>query len=233
MPEGSVGTYWYHPHPHGSLEGQLGAGLAGALIVEGPSDSLPGIAEAEERLLVLKDFPALRGAPVLVNGAYQPVLDAEASSLRLRLLNASTERYLRLALEEHPLYLIVTDGGLIEEPVNLEEFLLAPGKRAEVLVRLKGEGDFRLMDLPCDVEAGPTSGLGDPLLTVAAPSRPAPLPSRLAEVPTLDPSRATATRQVTFEVGTFSGRQIDGKSFDMDRVDLRPEKGTLEVWEIE
>ncbi len=126
MPEGSAGTYWYHPHPHGSLEGQLGAGLAGALIVEGPSDSLPGIAEAEERLLVLKDFPALRGAPVLVNGAYQPVLDAEASSLRLRLLNASTERYLRLALEEHPLYLIVTDGGLIEEPVNLEEFLLAP-----------------------------------------------------------------------------------------------------------
>ncbi|MBA3585449.1 MAG: multicopper oxidase domain-containing protein [Gemmatimonadetes bacterium] len=100
-------------------------------------------------------------------------------------------------------------------------------------MRLKGEGDFRLMDLPCDMEAGPTSGLGDPLLTVAAPSRPAPLPSCLVEVPTLDPSRAAATRQVTFEVGTFSGRQIDGKSFDMDRVDLRPEKGTLEVWEIE
>lgn len=235
VPGGSAGTYWYHPHPHGSVEGQLGAGLAGTLIVEGPSDSLPGIAEAEERLLVLKESSALRSDPVLVNGAYRPVLEAKAASLRLRLLNASTERYLRLALEGHPLYLIATDGGLIEEPVELEEILLAPGERAEALVRLEGEGDFHLLGLPYDTGDGPTDGPGEPFLTVAALSgpEPAPLPSRLAEVPALDASRAAATKQVTFEAGTFSGNQIDGKSFEMGRVDLRAEKGTLEVWEIE
>ncbi|MBA2512427.1 MAG: multicopper oxidase family protein [Rubrobacteraceae bacterium] len=235
VPEGSAGTYWYHPHPHGSVEGQLGAGLAGALIVEGPFDSLPGIAEAEERLLVLKDSPAFRGDPVLVNGANQPILQAKAASLRLRLLNASTGRYFRLALEGHPLYLIATDGGLIEEPVRLEELLLAPGERAEVLVCFEREGNFRLMGLPYDAGDGPTSGPGEPLLTVAAPSRtePGPLPSCLAEVPALDLSRASAIQRVTFEAGVFSGKQIDGKSFEMGRVDLHAEKGTLEVWEIE
>ena len=63
VPEGAADTYWYHPHPHGSVEGQLGAGLAGALIVEGPTDSLLGGTEAEERLLVLKESSALRGPP--------------------------------------------------------------------------------------------------------------------------------------------------------------------------
>jgi len=32
------GTYWYHPHKHGSTSSQVGGGMAGALIVEGPFD---------------------------------------------------------------------------------------------------------------------------------------------------------------------------------------------------
>jgi FtsP/CotA-like multicopper oxidase with cupredoxin domain len=28
------GTYWYHPHHHGSADVQLASGMAGALIVE-------------------------------------------------------------------------------------------------------------------------------------------------------------------------------------------------------
>ncbi len=53
VPECSAGTYWYHPHLHGWVARQLFKGLAGALIVEGPTDEL--FAEAEEHLLVLKD----------------------------------------------------------------------------------------------------------------------------------------------------------------------------------
>lgn len=34
-----AGTFWYHPHRHGSSLYQLGSGMAGALIVEG--DRLP------------------------------------------------------------------------------------------------------------------------------------------------------------------------------------------------
>lgn len=234
VPEGTAGTYWYHPHPHGSVEEQLGAGLAGALILEGPADSLPGIAGAEEHLISLKASSALRGDPVLVNGQDRPVLAAEKATLRLRFLNANTVRYLRLALEGHPMSLIATDGGFIEKPVDMKELLLAPGERAEVLVRLKREGDFRLLDLPYETENGPGEGTGEPLMTVSAPAKPepAPLPKRLAEVPALDLSRAAATRRVTFGANAPE-ETINGESFEMGRVDLRAEKGTLEVWEIE
>jgi FtsP/CotA-like multicopper oxidase with cupredoxin domain/peroxiredoxin len=55
------GTYWYHPHRHGSVAYQLSNGLAGALIVEGsPNDAIPDlddvpeIRDAEERILVFQ-----------------------------------------------------------------------------------------------------------------------------------------------------------------------------------
>jgi FtsP/CotA-like multicopper oxidase with cupredoxin domain/peroxiredoxin len=55
------GTFWYHPHRHGSVAYQLSNSLAGALIVEGsPRDGIadledvPEIAAAKERVLVFQ-----------------------------------------------------------------------------------------------------------------------------------------------------------------------------------
>jgi FtsP/CotA-like multicopper oxidase with cupredoxin domain/peroxiredoxin len=55
------GTFWYHPHRHGSVAYQLSNGLAGALIVEGPPrdgiadlEDVPEIAAAKERVLVFQ-----------------------------------------------------------------------------------------------------------------------------------------------------------------------------------
>lgn len=44
-PEHPAGTFWYHPHIHGSTTIQLGSGMAGALIIEGdrvPTAETPG-----------------------------------------------------------------------------------------------------------------------------------------------------------------------------------------------
>ena len=38
------GLYWYHPHWHGHTDDQVSDGMAGALIVKGALDDLPGIA---------------------------------------------------------------------------------------------------------------------------------------------------------------------------------------------
>ena len=43
------GTYWYHPHHHGSADVQITGGMAGALIIEGDFDDIPEIAGAAER----------------------------------------------------------------------------------------------------------------------------------------------------------------------------------------
>ncbi|MFV3128497.1 multicopper oxidase family protein [Niveispirillum sp. KHB5.9] len=57
------GTYWYHPHKHGSVAIQLGSGMAGALIIEDEKrgiDSLPAVKHAKaydgERILVIQEI---------------------------------------------------------------------------------------------------------------------------------------------------------------------------------
>lgn len=52
-----AGTYWYHPHLHGSTSIQVANGMAGALIIRGDVDELPGIKEAEERIFLLQQIP--------------------------------------------------------------------------------------------------------------------------------------------------------------------------------
>lgn len=58
-----AGTYWYHPHKHGSVAIQLGSGMAGALIIEDDKtgiDSLPAVKQAKslngERILVVQEI---------------------------------------------------------------------------------------------------------------------------------------------------------------------------------
>ena len=45
------GTFWYHPHHHGSADVQMVSGMAGALIVEGDFTDVPEIAGARSGCL--------------------------------------------------------------------------------------------------------------------------------------------------------------------------------------
>jgi FtsP/CotA-like multicopper oxidase with cupredoxin domain len=49
------GTYWYHPHHHGSADVQVASGMAGAIIVEGDFADVPEIAQARERVMLLSE----------------------------------------------------------------------------------------------------------------------------------------------------------------------------------
>lgn len=163
------GTFYYHPHRHGLVGRQVFAGMGGILVVRGALDEIPEVQAAQEAFLFLKDIdpnhPMGRVRPmqqmrgregelVTVNGQRQPRISIDSNAnglLRLRLVNGSAARFYRLSLEDHPLYLIATDGGALEEPVELSELLLSPGERAEVLVRgNRTAGEYRLMNLPYD-----------------------------------------------------------------------------------
>jgi FtsP/CotA-like multicopper oxidase with cupredoxin domain len=164
-----AGTFWYHPHLHQRVAEQVFSGLAGLFIVRGDLDEIPEVKAAQEEFLILQDFDlnangqvnapnhmglmmGREGALVTVNGQANPTLTiASGGLLRLRILNASPSRFYRLALEDHPLYLIATDGGAIAKPVELSELLLAPGERAEVLVKGdRASGEYQLLNLPYD-----------------------------------------------------------------------------------
>jgi FtsP/CotA-like multicopper oxidase with cupredoxin domain len=54
----SSGTFWYHPHLHGSTTLQVGGGAAGVIIVEDVPGTLPSIYESmPERILMLQNLP--------------------------------------------------------------------------------------------------------------------------------------------------------------------------------
>jgi L-ascorbate oxidase len=52
-----AGLSWYHPHIHGTTAIQVAGGAAGAWIVRGPLDEIPGIKNARERVMVLTTPP--------------------------------------------------------------------------------------------------------------------------------------------------------------------------------
>jgi len=51
-----AGTFWYHPHVHGSTAVQVSSGMEGALIIEGGLDTVPAIKAAQEKILVFQQI---------------------------------------------------------------------------------------------------------------------------------------------------------------------------------
>jgi bilirubin oxidase len=264
LPVGSAGTYWYHPHPHEFTAEQVFRGMAGLFIVRSRTDPVP--ATIEEKLLVISDLrlaadgtiPAntamdwqngREGNYVLVNGQYRPVLTINpGQSQRWRILNATNARYLRLALTGHTMTLIGTDGGLLNAPVpGLDEILLAPAERVEVIVTasLASQASGNLQALPYDRGGMGMMGSSSttiPLLTLAyssAPSAAIALPSALNAI--ADLGVPTATKRLVFSSGMGMGGMgggmmsflIDGKTFDPERIDLTSRASEVEQWTIE
>jgi FtsP/CotA-like multicopper oxidase with cupredoxin domain len=204
-----------------------------------------------------------REGPLLtVNGAINPGLAIPSGGLlRLRLLNASNARMYRLALEGHSLVLIATDGGAIATPEPLDELLLAPGERADVLVQgNQTPGSYRLLNLPYQRSGhmGMAAAEDAPrtlaTLSYAGTVPPLPLPKALIPVPALPKPERTRRFVMAHAMGTGMGGmkhdmgamggggmamggmgmgfQINGQAFEPDRIDTRVALGSTEDWLI-
>ena len=258
---------YYHPHHHGLVAKQIFGGLGGAIIVRGDIDEIPAIQAATEELVILKDFDrdftrspkgqehlkGRHGEFITINGQQNPRWTIPQNGLlRLRLLNASTARYYEFAIEGHPFYLIGTDGGAIEQPVELEAIRLAPGERADILV--KGDrppGSYRVFDFGIGLARGMGQGMGNGMgnstmmyqqdgepTTIATieygdPVEPIALPDQLTTIAPL-PEPAT-THRITLGHGRAQNGMIfllNGQRFDPDRVDIQTQLGQVEDWEI-
>ncbi|MCF2436882.1 multicopper oxidase domain-containing protein [Streptomyces thinghirensis] len=51
-----AGTFWYHPHHHGSTTTQLLSGMAGVLIVEGDIDRVPENRRAKDVVVCITEM---------------------------------------------------------------------------------------------------------------------------------------------------------------------------------
>lgn len=256
---GTAGTYWYHPHPDGRSEYQVAKGLFGALIVRAADDPIKAI---PEKLLVLSDnrfhpdgsidFPdsnsvqsevdeenGREGNVLFVNGQIMPSLSIRSGETqRWRIINASAARVYRLAIPGQTLLHVGSDGGLFEHAVEVKDILIGNSERLELVVRGTGLPGTRteLQTLPYDrymPQTRPTDwNVARPMLALrysdAAPVAPIALPAVLRKIPALDTAQATATRVIVMSQGL-----INGKTMDMNRVDVTASIGATEIWQVE
>lgn len=261
LPVGSAGTYWYHPHPHGHTAEQAFRGLAGAFIVRAANDPLHGMPErhlfiGDLRLMSDGTIPmntaddvmdGREGQFVLVNGQREPSI-AVTRTERWRIWNACNARYLDLMLEGLTLTQVGTDGGLFETPQSgLASLLLAPAERAEIVVSpLARAMSTSLVARPYS-RGKMAADAEDMRVTLArvklAAGTFATLPAVLRKVPALGMAERVRTLVLSEDMGQGAGHDsdrssapmrfmIDGKTFDMARVDIDTTVGLVEHWDI-
>ncbi|MEJ1193571.1 multicopper oxidase family protein [Pseudarthrobacter sp. CCNWLW207] len=268
-PDHPPGVYWYHPHHHGRVADQIFSGLFGAIIIEDPEPT----AATRERVLVVSDttldgfgniLPATdmdrmmgrEGELLLVNGQSNPQFSARPGEReRWRVINACVARYLRLRLEGQQMQLLGMDLGRFRNPEKLDEIVLTPGNRADLLVTT-ATGDSVLRAIYQDrgsmsAMMGPQFGPADPangpdgaaLATLHVSGEPAPsladMPA-LGEMDDLRSSAVAARRQLvlTADMGMAMGGAgmmrftINGREFNDAWTDTTVAAGSVEEWTL-
>ncbi len=245
---------FYHPHIHGTVAEQYWQGMAGALEI---ADTVTALSTFETHILFLKDISlsgdqpepysslmdymhGKEGNTVMVNGMVNPVLPIRPGQVqRWRVINASNARFYKLSLENHTLYVIGTEGGLLDKPYPVSSLLLSPGERADILVKAnQNSRSYRLLSLPYNSGAG-SMGQQVTLMTVVYQG------TRLSDtIPSVIDPAATRinppvakTEQLSLSMMQMKG-YINGISFEMlsdgsmRSAEIHSMLGTYEVWEI-
>ncbi|WP_250456150.1 multicopper oxidase CueO [Caballeronia sp. ATUFL_M2_KS44] len=163
-------TLWFHPHFYPSTAAQVVRGLAGLLIVddeEAERLALPSRWGIDDVPLIIQDrrfrsdgafFDAMNivtaingyvGTQPLVNGAVYPQARTARGWVRLRVLDGSNARSYRLSASDgRSLFVIGSDGGLLERPVEVNEIVLHAGERFEMMVDCRSGKPFDLVAQP-------------------------------------------------------------------------------------
>ena len=187
------------------------------------------------------------GEQILVNGQHAPFLSVASTWYRLRILNGSTARVYNLALTGGKQMIIIgSDGGLLASPETASSILLGPGERIDILIdftglainqeiylvsnkfseyNVQGRQSFSLLKFKVD-------RTGNSAFT---------LPSTLSNISALNSSLSVKTRTIDIAQmiggdgghGGMGRHSINGKIFEMDRVDETVSAGTTEIWEFD
>ena len=233
-------TYWYHPHPDMMTGEQAYRGLASFFIVSDPQEQALDLPRGEYDLPICiqdADFDndnqlvysganmmGMFGNTQLVNG--QPNYNYSAANriYRMRLLNGSQSRILKLAFDDGtPIVVIGVDGGLLEAPQEMPYLLMGPGERYELWADFSGKnvGDLiTLKSLAFDDFAGGI-GQGGPvdIMTITIDrdeTETLTLPTTLVsmgEVYDIADIQGSKTWPITW--GNSNNFLLNGETFDM------------------
>lgn len=251
-------TTWFHPHLHGKTAEHVYRGAAGMLIIDDEKSKrlpLPKTYGVDDIPLIVQDKSfqndgslsrdskffsnvGILGDEILVNGTHQPYFEATTNLIRFRVLNGSNSRVYHFRFDDRrDFHLIATDSGLLESPQKMNQLLLSPGERAEIIVNVSpGE---RVVLQSRDVDLGGPFWLASynggndefDILQIRASQRlkqlPA-LPKNMVHVQWPEQKQVTKTRSFIMT----SHDMINEKKMDMNRIDEVVTAGSTEIWEV-
>lgn len=83
--------------------------------------------------------PEFFGNTMMVNGNTWPYLEVEPRRYRIRFLNGCNARFLILQMSDGtPFYQIGAEGGFLPAPIQLQQLLMSPAERADVILDFTG-----------------------------------------------------------------------------------------------
>lgn len=238
-------TLWYHPHVLGKTGEQVYKGLAGLFFIEDdkskkldiPKDyginDIPLVVQ-DKRFTKDGDIPyeldmrdtmnGFMGDTVLINGAISPELDVKNELIRLRILNGSNARTYDFSFSDQTtFYQIASDGGFLEESIEMTSVTLAPAERVEILVDFS---NYKVGDKVTFRDAE------DNLMTiniVEESNKKSEIPKELVEVPKYNKDEIIRSREFVMS-GMGPMVAINGKQMDMNRIDEELHLNELEEW---
>jgi spore coat protein A len=177
------------------------------------------------------------GDVILVNGAPWPRLDVANTRYRFRILNGSNARRYELALDppsSHAAFLqIGSDGGFLPAPIRQRTLRMAPAERFDVIVDFAGYKPGSTVTLVNRAAEGPQSQVMQFRVTRNERDD-SSVPAFLSAVP--EPDRSSATVNRVFKFSYKRGMKswtINGKDFDVNRIDASPKLNSTEIWQLE
>ena len=253
-------TLWYHPHMMGMTAKQVYEGLSGLLYIEDEVSNqldIPKEYGVNDFPLIIQDkkmdasgnmeyapnmtdsMRGLLGNAFLVNGAISPYLEVPQGIVRLRLLNGSNSRIYHFSLDNNQtFYQIASDGGFLEQPVEMSELQLSPAERAEILVdfsQLETGQKIKLINTNLDATSDSHNDIDVielmEFVITDEDSGVEDIPKQLTEVESLEPSNSVKTREFVM-AGVGDSLTINDKVMDMTQIDEEVDFNTTEIWEV-
>lgn len=183
----------------------------------------------------------------LVNGKVQPYFKVEARKYRFRLLNGSMARYFQMCLTDEgdrdlDFAFIASDGNLLERPLTLRKIILGMAERADIIVDFsrfaEGTKLYLANRMRQEDPRKPTLERLSPgirMLRFEVGKKTADNSLIPAFLRPLSPAPYSgSTRRRSFKFERKNGQwAINGRFFDHDRIDAKPEQGVPEIWRLE
>ena len=240
-------TLWFHPHPEGKTSEQVYKGLAGLIYIDDENSKnlgLPSDYGVNDIPLIIQDkkFDDQKqlnyqeaknedgtiGDALLINGTLNPKLTVNNEKVRLRILNGSNARNYTFKLSTGNSFVqIATDGGFLNKPVTLNEITLTPSERAEIIVDFSGydsSSDVALINE--DETILLPFAINNQLIDSGN------IPESLNDFAVTDEERNLPVSKKLELFGMGNMVTINGKQFDMERIDFTQKQGGTEIWEI-